>query len=413
MLQFRNRVGAAAFRGQCCALALLGGAAVLGVNSGIAVERNDTIIGLIISNLPAKGSKDYTELVTLAGNEATHRLLPMTRSEMWAVPKRNADALKRAAATHGAEVYELGADWNYVFHPMPGARGSRERRKAVTGRVMSSKETMLAFMTEKQRIMRDRAKSSKAVTAVDMVLAPPPGAVEYALTKPASDRESAQIKVRITEKAVLTVTRTSVEADSGMLVWRGTVDGTGAPVMLLWWPDGKTAGTIPHEGHIYSIRHMGGDMHAVVEMSEDRMPTEHGPMPSRLRTPDPRLRDEPLIERERIRSAAVPPAATQGESEGALEKVIIDVIVAYTPKAARNYADIRREVAELSIEQANESFRRSNLGHIKLRLVHAYQTDYVERVNTLTTCGGLPMRTTATWRRSMACATSIAPTLRC
>ena len=31
-----------------------------------------------------------------------------------------------------------------------------------------------------------------------------------------------------------------------------------------------------------------------------------------------------------------------------------------------------------SIEEANESFRMSNLGHVKLRLVHAYQTDYVE-----------------------------------
>ena len=149
--------------------------------------------------------------------------------------------------------------------------------------------------------------------------------------------------------------------------------------MLLWWPDGKMAGTIPHEGHIYSIRHMGRDMHAIVEMSEDRLPTEHGTMPSRLRTPDPRLRDEPLIGQERIRSAAVPPAVVQGEAEGAAEKVTIDVIVAYTPKAASNYADIRREVAELSIEQANETFRRSNLGHIKLRLVHGYQTDYVER----------------------------------
>jgi hypothetical protein len=80
----------------------------------------------------------------------------------------------------------------------------------------------------------------------------------------------------------------------------------------------------------------------------------------------------------------VPPPAPQGEpgkrgkAEGAIEKVIIDVIFAYTRKAARNYTDIRREVVDLSIAQANESFRRSNLGNIKLRLVHAYQTDYVE-----------------------------------
>ena len=33
---------------------------------------------------------------------------------------------------------------------------------------------------------------------------------------------------------------------------------------------------------------------------------------------------------------------------------------------------------ELAIEESNESFRASKLGHVKLRLVHAYQTDYVE-----------------------------------
>ena len=58
--------------------------------------------------------------------------------------------------------------------------------------------------------------------------------------------------------------------------------------------------------------------------------------------------------------------------------VVIDVIVAYTSKAARSYADIKRDVVELAIEEANELFRVSNLSHIKLRLVHAYQTDYVE-----------------------------------
>jgi peptidyl-Asp metalloendopeptidase len=61
-----------------------------------------------------------------------------------------------------------------------------------------------------------------------------------------------------------------------------------------------------------------------------------------------------------------------------LEDVVIDVMVAYTKAASRNYADIVREVIEPAIEGGNESFRLSGIGHIKLRLVHAYQTDYVE-----------------------------------
>jgi len=54
------------------------------------------------------------------------------------------------------------------------------------------------------------------------------------------------------------------------------------------------------------------------------------------------------------------------------------VIVAYTRRAAGKYSDVERELVALSIEEANQSFQNSKLGHIRLKLVHAYQTDYVE-----------------------------------
>ncbi len=58
--------------------------------------------------------------------------------------------------------------------------------------------------------------------------------------------------------------------------------------------------------------------------------------------------------------------------------IVIDVIAAYTRTAAGYYADIKADLIDLSIELTNESFRASNVGHVKLRLVHAYQTDYQE-----------------------------------
>jgi hypothetical protein len=58
--------------------------------------------------------------------------------------------------------------------------------------------------------------------------------------------------------------------------------------------------------------------------------------------------------------------------------IIIDLIVAYTDGAAAHYRDIERELVLLAVESANASFRASNLGHIRLRLAHAYRTDYVE-----------------------------------
>jgi len=72
--------------------------------------------------------------------------------------------------------------------------------------------------------------------------------------------------------------------------------------------------------------------------------------------------------------AIVPPA---GPRLG-LDDVVIDVIVAYTKAAASHYANIEREVIAPAIETGNASFRLSGIGQVKLRLVHAYQTDYVE-----------------------------------
>jgi hypothetical protein len=220
----------------------------------------------------------------------------------------------------------------------------------------------------------------------------------------------------LSDKKALTIVRSKVDIiPKHRCTWRGTVEGTGAPVTIMWWPGGKMAGTLQHEGRVYSIRHMGGEMHAVVEMAEDKMPQEHAPMPERMRANDPNLRDDPLVNegdasimkpkkqekggqlkgnkrQAKLQSTKVTadqkvaavnvvnPSIKKAVIKGAPppKDIVIDVIVAYTKKAAGNYMDVKRELVDLSIEEANESFRQSGVGQVKLRLVHAYQTDYVE-----------------------------------
>ena len=53
------------------------------------------------------------------------------------------------------------------------------------------------------------------------------------------------------------------------------------------------------------------------------------------------------------------PSSRQGE-------IVIDVLVAYTRKAARHYYEIERDVIELAVEEANDSFRLSGIGHVRL-----------------------------------------------
>jgi hypothetical protein len=66
------------------------------------------------------------------------------------------------------------------------------------------------------------------------------------------------------------------------------------------------------------------------------------------------------------------------ESAPKPESIVIDVLVAYTKKAASKYSDIRQELLDFAIDETNRSFALSHIGHIRLQLVHAYQTDYVE-----------------------------------
>jgi hypothetical protein len=343
-------------------------------------------VQLIMTKLPPAGSPKYKSIIGKAG-KARGQVLTLTKTEMWDVPKENVEAVKKAAAEHGAAANQLGTDWNDVFRSAPS-----DMR-----------------MNAKQAEMMDKAKASKSTMGVGMMAAPMAPMVEYALTKdagpnigaPPSSRDPARITIKLSDKTVLTVLRSNVDIRKDMCIWRGKVEGTDAPATIMWWPGGKMTGTVHHEGRIYSIRHMGQDMYAVVEMAEDKMPQEHAPMPERMRSNDPNLRDDPLIHQgdasimRPVTQGMRPPKGLQdkkpkkqqtakkdtGKTKAAQSgpaPIVIDVIVAYTKQAAANYADVKRELVDLSIEEANESFRMSNLEHVKLRLVHAYQTDYVE-----------------------------------
>jgi metallopeptidase family M12-like protein len=363
---------------------LLGCALWLGQGSAQAQTEPERV-PLIMTKLPPSGSALYKRIIGKAG-KARGQVLTLTKTEMWEVPKENVEAVKKAAAEHGAAATQLGSDYNEVFHSAPA-----DMR-----------------MTPKQSEMMEKAKASTSTMGVGMMATPMAPMVEFALTKdagpniggPATSKEAAKIKVKLSDKTELTIVRSNVDIRKDMCIWRGVVEGTDAPATIMWWPGGKITGTVQHQGRIYSLRHMGGDMMAVVEMAEDKMPQEHAPMPERMRN-DPNVRDDPLRNEgdasimRPVTQGMRPPKSLQGEkkktkkqADKSTEKkgkaaagptpIVIDVLVAYTKKAAANYADVKRELVDLSIEEANESFRKSGIGHIKLRLVHAYETSYVE-----------------------------------
>ena len=148
---------------------------------------------------------------------------------------------------------------------------------------------------------------------------------------------------------------------------------TGISALLIWLALAALADPVAAQADA-PRRSAVGEMQPVVEVIEARKPQALRPVTKGMRPPNGDEQLALVVPKVKMPTAKSP----EDESSPKPNDIIIDVIVAYTKKAARNYADIERELVDLAIGETNKSFRVSNLGHIKLRRVHAYQTDYVE-----------------------------------
>ena len=236
-------------------LAALLGCLITCIGTPARSQTDGQRVQLIMSGLPPHGSAGYQAIKKRAG-KTTGQALPLTKSEMWSVPKASADAVRSAAQAQGSEVHELGDDWNRLFKSAPADLQLNPQQKAMVQQILAAKAT--------QR--------------VHLVQAPAPSKVEYALTAEAANKNAAPVVfLNLGEDKTLAVARGSIDMRSDMCVWRGTVEGTGMPVTIMWWPQGKMTASVQQGGHLYSIRHLGGEVHAVIEMAEERMPDEHPP----------------------------------------------------------------------------------------------------------------------------------------
>lgn len=367
-------------------------ALVLGVPLAFAVDgmRSVATHTIILSHLPAPGSAAYAALKREAG-DPSGELLEMTNAEMWSVPVARVEALKRAATAQGVTITQLEASANRALMPMDPNTP----------------------MTPKSSAMMQDAMDSKAAMRMSMMALPDPQVMEYALTKGmrGSDAGAANSELMLSLDAATTVTarRTSVERTPEGYVWHGTIVGTDDPVTLLWWPSGRLSGQITYRGRRFVVKNLGDETHGVIEMSPRKLPPEHAPMGKTL-LDNMRMREDPLVTKgdasmlrkpksgglelrqEPLRNlqdaapksqkavgpevALVVPPAPSGKVSRA--QITIDLLVAYTPKAASHYTDMKRDLIEVAVEEANQSFRNSGIDDVRLRLVHAYQTSYVE-----------------------------------
>lgn len=335
---------------------------------------------VILSNLPAHSSSGYADLQRIAGATRSEPLV-MTGAEMWTIPPDRIVALKEAAARYGATVNALNDNWNHAFAPM---------------------EPHPAMTTEQEAMMHETMRQPP-VMGMTMMALPPSEVLEYALTngmEAGDGRERASLKVQLTKSLTVSVHRTSIHKTKNGYAWHGTVEGTDEPATLIWWMDGRLSGSITYKGHVYSVRSLGGGMHGVIELAPDKLPPEHAPMTDQHKrdmgmTRDPLVEqgDASMLEQKKDtrdledaagaqeRVAVLGPSAISGghfRDANAQSEIVITVLVAYTKAAARYYSEIERDLIALAIEDGNQSFRNSGLGHVRLELMHTYETGYDE-----------------------------------
>ena len=350
-------------------------------------KSSDDRVELIMEGLPPAGSAEYKALFRYAG-DAKGQVLPLTKSEMWAIRRSRLAALKVAAATKNVTVRELDHGWNEVLKPMAGT----------------------APMDAKAKSMMDLAMQSKSTAGVGMMAPKTAGVVEYALTKGMSDKvapsQPMRIKIALNDKTTVTAVRKHVAIVEGhRCAWHGVVEGTEYPVTIVWWATGRFTGTVQYGDRLYQLKYLGSDMIGVVETIVDKMPDEHA-RASPKRMQDMKMQEDTLFMQgdssaarpkrsdtdarddaaKGSRVAVVDPKllakglskSARGNKGKAPGKIVIDVMVAYTAKAAAYYTDIRRDLIELAIEDTNHSFRSSRIDNVEVRLVHTHETDYRE-----------------------------------
>jgi hypothetical protein len=353
---------------------------------------------IVLTNLPPRGSKAYNDLISLAGKTANGQILPLSESEVWSMPTPLIEGVIRKGQSMGVRMTRLGADWNEVLKPPSGPMSMSSTQESMMKAMEQAKETM----------------------SVGMMMTPNAAVVEYALMKDHDPKvaigsrpagEIQRIMIPLKDKGTITANRTSVEMRKDGCNWRGVIEGTGEPVVLMWWKGGRFSGMFTYRGSMYSLKNMGGEVHAVVETDPGKMPPDHGAMGSGRAQPGADLKDDPLVSRGEgammrprdksklkdvqdstgsdaaSKKAAAAPAKQAAKIAPlnlakrramAAKKVTIDLMVLYTSKVAQKYVEVRPDLIALSVEQANESFANSGLPNVNLRLVHDELIDYDE-----------------------------------
>jgi hypothetical protein len=321
---------------------------------------------IVISGKGKEQSRVRRLLSRLLGKPKTEKL-ETTGSEVVSVPKAKATWLTKRLEAAGAKVTRLRENWNHIL-------AQPKERVPLTPRQKSGIDT-----------------ASKAPETVNIgVLTMPNAAVaELALTRfeqsvgtkgragPQEDPYAKVVLPMAEGRHIVLVRKRPPNLMPGGLTWVGETEETGERALLMLWKDGHLSGYFGYKGRVFTVNHVGGNVHTMAEIDPRKLPPDHAPDPAQRNTSvappsPPATLPPPLPE------PAVAPFADAQRQALEAKSIVIDLMLLYTKKVADSYIRDPADLSALAIEQANETFRNSGLGNIKLRLVHSQQIDYDE-----------------------------------
>lgn len=173
------------------------------------------------------------------------------------------------------------------------------------------------------------------------------------------DTGPSRITLNLFPDVQLVIVRDKVEnLTNGGYSWEGKVDGDDLSQVIFVVHDGRVTGDIRMRDGVYQVRAIDNGGHAIYQINEQKFPDD---------------KNDTIPADGQGYNAS--PLATDKDTAADDDGSTIDVLVAYTPNAARNAGGARaiEDLIAATIVGANNAYRNSNINQ-RLNLVRTYQT---------------------------------------
>ncbi|MFV0297198.1 MAG: M12 family metallo-peptidase [Hyphomicrobiaceae bacterium] len=329
----------------------------------------DEMISAFIAFLPPHDSVEYRSLRQRAGL-FSKTPIPFYGGEVWTFKRSDAPAMHDLAVKLGATIIFHGkwhADDKLRQKSQTNLTGLQKKLVSAIGNLASAVELQLIQLSDFE------------VTQT--------GVMPDWKGKGPAPKVATKLKSVFDGKITIEASLVSMDLQKDMLVWRGKVDGTEGAYNIYIGRSGQITGEIEYNKFKYWLRPLGQGLMAMAKIDPNKLPADHGFSDmSLVRRIDEianggseKMKKRALMFKDIIgQRSGTPEALLPPPVKGESEPVVIDLMVVYTAKAARNYANIETELIRPIIDQTNQSFKASGIKDIDVHLVHTQQVDYDE-----------------------------------